>query len=128
MPSIRGVLSELLLASLVSSISLASTRTVEIDTGEITRPDVAVAPDGSWLVFTALGHLIRLSTDGGTTWSDATVEGAAFSFAWAPAPGTYTVQSRVTDLDSIQEADPDEKIITIGSGPCSTPRRVEYIC
>ena len=42
------------------------TRSVEIETQEVTRPDVAVSPDGVWLIFTALGHLFRLPVEGGT--------------------------------------------------------------
>ena len=60
---------------------------------------------------------VEVSTDGGTTWSDATVEGAAFSLAWAPTPGIYTLQSRVTDTLSNVQGVPDQKIVTIGSGP-----------
>ena len=43
----------------------AETRTLEIDTAEVTRADVAVSLDGEWLVFTALGHLFRLPIAGG---------------------------------------------------------------
>ncbi len=42
------------------------TRSVEVETQEVTRPDVAVSPDGVWLIFTALGHLFRLPVEGGT--------------------------------------------------------------
>ena len=42
------------------------TRSVVIETQEVTRPDVAVSPDGVWLIFTALGHLFRLPVEGGT--------------------------------------------------------------
>ena len=41
------------------------TRSIRIATKEVTDPDVAVSPDGSWLVFTALGHLFRLPATGG---------------------------------------------------------------
>ena len=41
-------------------------RTVEFETTEVTAPDVAVSPDGEWLVFTMLGHLFRLPVEGGT--------------------------------------------------------------
>jgi dipeptidyl aminopeptidase/acylaminoacyl peptidase len=43
------------------------TRSVRITTKEVTDPDVAVSPDGSWLVFTALGHLFQLPAAGGAT-------------------------------------------------------------
>ena len=42
------------------------TRSIEIETHEVTRPDVTVSPDGEWLIFTALGHLFRLPVGGGT--------------------------------------------------------------
>jgi dipeptidyl aminopeptidase/acylaminoacyl peptidase len=45
----------------------APTRSVRIATKELTDPDVAVSADGRWLVFTALGHLVQLSTTGGAT-------------------------------------------------------------
>ena len=32
----------------------------------MTSPDVAVSPDGEWLVFTMLGHMFRLPVEGGT--------------------------------------------------------------
>ena len=40
-------------------------RSIKISTKEVTDPDVAVSPDGRWLVFTALGHLFQLPTTGG---------------------------------------------------------------
>jgi imidazolonepropionase-like amidohydrolase/Tol biopolymer transport system component len=40
-------------------------RTIESETTEVTAPDVAVSPDGAWLVFTLLGHLYRVPTEGG---------------------------------------------------------------
>jgi len=43
------------------------TRSVRITSSEVTDPDVAVSPDGKWMVVTALGHLFRLSTSGGPT-------------------------------------------------------------
>jgi hypothetical protein len=43
------------------------TRSVRITSSEVTDPDVAVSPDGKWMVITALGHLFRLSTAGGPT-------------------------------------------------------------
>jgi hypothetical protein len=44
----------------------SDTRSLQIQTTEVTRPNVAVSPDGDWLIFTALGHLFHLSTRGGT--------------------------------------------------------------
>ena len=41
------------------------TRSIKISTKEATDPDVGVSPDGTWLVFTALGHLFQLPTTGG---------------------------------------------------------------
>ncbi|MCZ6756837.1 MAG: hypothetical protein O7C39_01005, partial [Bacteroidetes bacterium] len=35
-------------------------RSIEIETTEVTAPDVAITPDGEWLIFTLLGHLFRL--------------------------------------------------------------------
>ena len=40
-------------------------RTIEFETSEVTAPDVAVSPDGKWLIFTMLGHLFRLPVAGG---------------------------------------------------------------
>ena len=40
-------------------------RTIEIETTDVTAPDVAITPDGDWLIFTLLGHLFRLPVDGG---------------------------------------------------------------
>ena len=45
---------------------IAAVRTIEFETTEVTSPDVAVSPDGEWLIFTILGHLFRLPVDGGT--------------------------------------------------------------
>ena len=49
----------------VPSCAQQFTKTIEIKTQEVTRPDVAVSPDGKWLIFTALGHLLRLDVEGG---------------------------------------------------------------
>ncbi len=40
-------------------------RTIEFETTEVTAPDVAISPDGQWLIFTMLGHLFRLPVEGG---------------------------------------------------------------
>ena len=40
-------------------------RTIEFETSEVTAPDIAVSPDGEWLIFTMLGHLFRLPVEGG---------------------------------------------------------------
>ena len=39
-------------------------RTIELDTVEVTRPDVTLSPDGESLIFTLLGHLFRVSVGG----------------------------------------------------------------
>ena len=41
-------------------------RTIEFETTEVTRADVALSPDGQWLMFTILGHLFQLPVEGGT--------------------------------------------------------------
>ncbi|UCC71021.1 MAG: PD40 domain-containing protein [Gemmatimonadota bacterium] len=41
-------------------------RTIEFETSQVTSPDVALSPDGNWLVFTILGHLFRLPVEGGS--------------------------------------------------------------
>lgn len=46
--------------------SSAPTRSIELQTEEVTSPDVAVSPDGSALVFSLLGHLFSVPTTGGT--------------------------------------------------------------
>ncbi len=50
----------------VPGFAASATNTITIDTQEITRPDVAVGPDGDWLVFTAPGHMFRLPASGGS--------------------------------------------------------------
>ena len=52
-------------SALAQSVENPPTRSVKISTKEVTDPDLAVASDGRWLVFTALGHLFQLSTTGG---------------------------------------------------------------
>ncbi|UCC84720.1 MAG: PD40 domain-containing protein [Gemmatimonadota bacterium] len=41
-------------------------RTIEFETTEVTAADVAVSPDGQWLIFTIVGHLFRVPVEGGT--------------------------------------------------------------
>jgi len=41
-------------------------RTIEFETTEVTAADVALSPDGEWLIFTMVGHLFRLPVEGGT--------------------------------------------------------------
>jgi Tol biopolymer transport system component len=43
----------------------AGRQTIEFETTEVTSPDVALSPNGEWLVFTMLGHLFRLPVEGG---------------------------------------------------------------
>lgn len=38
---------------------------IEFEATEVTKPDITVSPDGQWLVFTMLGHLFQLPTEGG---------------------------------------------------------------
>jgi len=45
---------------------VAAARTIEFETTEVTQADVALSPDGQWLVFTMLGHLFHLPVEGGT--------------------------------------------------------------
>jgi imidazolonepropionase-like amidohydrolase len=40
-------------------------RTIEFETTQVTEADVAISPDGEWLIFTILGHLFRLPVEGG---------------------------------------------------------------
>ena len=49
------------------ALRIPSTRSIRIATKEVTDADVAVSADGSWLVFTALGHLFQLPAAGGAT-------------------------------------------------------------
>ena len=39
-------------------------RTIEFTTTQVTEADVALSPDGQWLIFTMLGHLFRLPVMG----------------------------------------------------------------
>ncbi len=48
-------------------------RTIEFETTEVTRADVAVSPDGQWLIFTILGHLFQLPVDGGELMSNGLI-------------------------------------------------------
>ncbi len=45
---------------------LAAARTIEFETTQVTAADVALSPDGQWLIFTMLGHLFQLPVTGGT--------------------------------------------------------------
>ncbi|MGI8783924.1 MAG: hypothetical protein ACR2L2_09800 [Acidobacteriota bacterium] len=40
-------------------------RTIQFETTQVTEPDVALSPDGEWLIFTMLGKLFRLPVKGG---------------------------------------------------------------
>jgi len=51
---------------LVFAAPTAAARTIEFETTEVTEADVALSPDGDWLIFTMLGHLFRLPVQGGT--------------------------------------------------------------
>jgi imidazolonepropionase-like amidohydrolase/Tol biopolymer transport system component len=51
---------------LISFADEITARTLEFQTTQVTAANVAVSPDGRTLVFTMLGHLFRLSAEGGT--------------------------------------------------------------
>lgn len=61
-----GVAEEVKAPASAQNVEDRSTRLITISTKELTDPDIAVSPDGRWLVFTALGHLFQLPTRGGT--------------------------------------------------------------
>ncbi len=64
----RVVVGFVLLTSMPPSVASSQNvgwRTVEFETTEVTIPDVAITPDGEWLLFTLLGHLFRLPVSGG---------------------------------------------------------------
>jgi len=64
---VRGLLACLAIALTTCSGGPAdTTRRLEINTEEVTSPDVAVSLDGSTLVFSLLGQLFELPTGGGT--------------------------------------------------------------
>ena len=70
LPRTFGLLSVAVVATvLVSAPANAQNddgwRTIEFETSEVTTPDVAVSPDGEWLIFTMLGHLFHLPVEGG---------------------------------------------------------------
>ena len=46
-------------------VPAAAARTIEFETTEVTAADVALSPDGHWLIFTMLGHLFQLPVEGG---------------------------------------------------------------
>ena len=74
------------------------TWSVEIETQEVTRPDVAVSPDGEWLIFTALGHLFRLPVEGGA--AQQLTFGPYFDSDPAISPdGRYVVFATITDAN-----------------------------
>ncbi len=59
------VLTTVLVAQPVLAQDADGWRTIEIETTEVTAPDVAITPDGETLIFTLLGHLFRLPVEGG---------------------------------------------------------------
>ncbi len=65
-PNVLGGATVLLLC--VSPVAAQSDdwRTIEFETTQVTSPDVALSPEGEWLIFTMLGHLFRLPVEGGT--------------------------------------------------------------
>ena len=61
----RAVAEEVKAPVSAQNVEEPSRRSITISIKEVTDPDVAVSPDGRWLVFTALGHLFQLPTTGG---------------------------------------------------------------
>ena len=41
-------------------------QTIDFETNEVTKAEIALSPDGDWMIFTMLGHLFRLPVEGGT--------------------------------------------------------------
>lgn len=64
-PLVALTLSSLPLFAQDTPGSASGWRTIEFETTEVTAPDMAVSPDGNWLVFTILGHLFRVPAAGG---------------------------------------------------------------
>ncbi|MCH8247721.1 MAG: PD40 domain-containing protein, partial [Bacteroidetes bacterium] len=60
-----SVLATILLAGPAVAQDNDGWHTIEFETTEVTAPDVAISPDGEWLIFTMLGHLFRLPVEGG---------------------------------------------------------------
>ena len=72
-PFLRSVVLPLMLSASLSLLLVCPLtaqdndgwRTIEFETTEVTDPDIALSPDGMWLIFTMLGHLFRLPVEGG---------------------------------------------------------------
>ena len=47
-------------------VPVVPAHTIEFTTTQVTEADVALSPDGRWLIFTMLGHVFRLPVTGGT--------------------------------------------------------------
>ena len=62
----RAALVLVLVTAVLPKTAAAQVRTIEFETTEVTAPDLAITPDGEWLIFTLLGHLFRLPVEGGT--------------------------------------------------------------
>jgi len=62
----KGLMFLVLVFLLAMFVPLTSSHTIEFETTQVTEADIALSPDGKWLVFTILGHLFRLPIMGGT--------------------------------------------------------------
>lgn len=49
----------------VMSSARAGARSIEFETKRVTEADVAISPDGQWLMFTMVGPCFRLPVEGG---------------------------------------------------------------
>src|SRR5690349_6399229 len=54
-----------LLLGVVACQQATGLRTISFETSEVSSPDIAVSPNGDFLIFTMLGKLFRVSSKGG---------------------------------------------------------------
>ena len=90
--------------------SVPAARTVEFETTQVTAADVALSPDGQWLIFTMLGHLFRLPVAGGTA------EQLTFGPYYDTEPAISPDGSRVAFVSDRDDSEGNVFILEVATG------------
>jgi Tol biopolymer transport system component/imidazolonepropionase-like amidohydrolase len=111
----------LLFCSAPAAAQIDDWQTIEFETAEVTDPELTVSPDGATLVFTMLGHLFRLSVDGGEA------EQLTFGPYWDSEPAFSPDGRRVAFISDRDGGEGSVFVLELSAGQMTQVTNEEWV-